>query len=256
MDPLHLIILSLVQGITEFLPVSSSAHLILVSQLTTWQDQGLVFDVAVHCGTLFAVVFHYRATLFYNRPSDESLFTKTYLYKMLVIGSIPLFICAYLFADFVSAELRSTTVIAIATISFALLLWYADLHHKPTKRALNWQGLLLIGCAQAISLIPGTSRAGITLTVGLLLGLSRTQAIHVSFLLAIPAIAGSSIYTLFQIAQLPSFDMWPHLVAAFLIATVFALLTIRLFLKLVAWVGLLPFIIYRLVLGLSLLIFI
>ena len=250
MDSLQLIILSLVQGLSEFLPISSSAHLILVSKLSGWPDQGITFDIAVHLGTLSAVLFHYRsALLFTNKQVHSKLFDKVNMIKMMVIGSLPLFCIGYLFEDIIISDLRDPIVIAVATIVFAVLLWFADSRHTGNDQSLSMSGILWIGFAQALALIPGTSRTGITLTAALLLGFSRTQSTNIAFLLAIPAIAGSSFYTIFKLSQLPTFDMWPVLILGFIIAAVVALLTIRLFIKLIEVIGLLPFVVYRLLLG-------
>ena len=195
MDTIQIIVLALVQGLTEFLPVSSSAHLILVPLITGWQDQGLAFDVAVHVGTLTAVVLYFRKeigkmflawidSLKGNHSEDSRLAWGV------LIGTIPVGIAGLLFKDFIAGNLRTELVIATTTILFGLLLWYADWSGKRNRNeyTLSWKDIIIIGCAQAIALIPGTSRSGITITAGLMLGLTAQAAARFSFLLSIPVI--------------------------------------------------------------------
>ena len=195
MDTLQIIVLALVQGLTEFLPVSSSAHLILVPYLTDWPDQGLAFDVAVHVGTLTAVVIYFRkeiSKMFFawiaslkGRHSEDSK-----LAWGVLIGTLPVGLAGLLFKDVISEHFRTPLVIAVATILFGFLLWYADSSGKRQRdeHTLSWKDVLIIGGAQAIALIPGTSRSGITITAGLMLGLTATAAARFSFLLSIPVI--------------------------------------------------------------------
>ena len=180
MDILQIVILALVQGLTEFLPISSSAHLILVPVLTDWPDQGLAFDVAVHAGTLTAVVLYFRRELArmlveWLASFKGGLTPDARLAWAVLIGTIPVGLAGLIFKDVIETQLRSPMVIAVATIVFGLLLWYAD---STGKRSKNEYGLLLrdvliIGLAQALALIPGTSRSGITITAALMLGLNR-----------------------------------------------------------------------------------
>ena len=261
MELTQAIILALVQGITEFLPISSSAHLILLPKALNWPDQQLVFDVAVHLGTLTAVIFHYRNTLLSillqnplsPNPSSAVLSTH-YPILMLALASIPVFVCAYLFEPIIASDLRLPIIIAIATIGFGLLLWFADSHHSESRQTLSTREAIIIGLMQALALIPGTSRAGITLTAGLLLGFSRTQAAHFSFLLAIPVIGAAALYEGMKISTLETPAIWPMLGIGFIISAITAFATIRIFLKLILYVGLMPFVIYRLVLGIILLV--
>ena len=256
MDTLQIVILALVQGLTEFLPISSSAHLILVPVLTEWPDQGLAFDVAVHAGTLTAVVLYFRRELarmfvewfasFKGRLTPDGR-----LAWAVLIGTIPVGIAGLVFKDVISTHLRSPLVIAAATILFGLLLWYAD---RGGKRNKDEYGLLLcdvlvIGLAQALALIPGTSRSGITITAGLMLGLKREAAARFSFLLSIPVIfLAGSLETVEYLSAASIHDAQPLLVGA-LISAVSAYACIHYFLKLLERIGMLPFVAYRLVLG-------
>ena len=170
MDNFQVVILALVQGLTEFLPISSSAHLILVPVLTDWPDQGLAFDVAVHAGTLTAVVLYFRKELarmfvewlasFKGRLTPDAR-----LAWAVLIGTIPVGLAGLIFKDLIETQLRSPMVIAVATIVFGLLLWYADRTGKHSKNeyGLSLIDVLIVGVAQALALIPGTSRSGITL---------------------------------------------------------------------------------------------
>ncbi len=256
MDILQIIILALVQGLTEFLPISSSAHLILVPVLTDWPDQGLAFDVAVHAGTLTAVVLYFRRELarmfvewiasFKGRLTPDAR-----LAWAVLIGTIPVGLAGLLFKDIIETQLRAPMVIAAATLFFGLLLWYAD---STGKRSKNEYGLLLcdvliIGVAQALALIPGTSRSGITITAGLMLGLKREAAARFSFLLSIPVIfLAGSFETVEYLSTASVRDAQPLLIGA-LISAVSAYACIHYFLKLLERIGMLPFVAYRLVLG-------
>ena len=198
MDTLQVVTLAVLQGLTEFLPVSSSAHLILVPILLGWQDQGLAFDVAVHVGTLCAVVFYFARQLWAMIRDLLASFTKgqlvgdSKLALFIVAATIPTGIAGLLFNALVGDELRRLVVIALANIVFALALWWADRGAGNRSKGLADLGLrdvLLVGCAQALALIPGTSRSGITMTAALAMGYSRQSAARFSFLLAVPLIA-------------------------------------------------------------------
>jgi len=260
MEIAHIVILAIVQGLTEFLPISSSAHLILVPLILQWPDQGLVFDVAVHLGSLLAVLIYFRreviamAIAWGKNLTGGASSNDSRLAWWLILGTIPAVIAGLIFKDIIEIELRSPWVIAIATIFFALLLWVADLY-KPKIRnesQLKWSDVLTIGCFQALALIPGTSRSGITMTAGLLLGLTRQAAARFSFLLSIPIIfasAGLQIYELLQTSQ--SID-WFALLLSVALSALSAGICIHLFLGLIEKIGMLPFVIYRMLLGIVL----
>lgn len=256
MDIIQIIVLALVQGLTEFLPVSSSAHLILVPVLTSWQDQGLAFDVAVHAGTLTAVVLYFRkeisrmlvewfGSLAGNHTPDSRLAWSV------LIGTIPVGIAGLLFKDVIETDLRGPLVIATTTIVFGLLLWLADRrqHTPKDEYAVDWKVALLIGAAQAIALIPGTSRSGITITAALLLGLNRKAAARFSFLLSIPVIVlAGGLETLGYLEVASLGDAGDLLIGA-VVSAISAYACIHFFLRLLDRIGMLPFVIYRLLLG-------
>ena len=253
MDITQTISLALVQGITEFLPVSSSAHLVLLPKLAHWPDQGLAFDVAVHLGTLCAVVVYYRTMLTQMFCSLHRGQINNNMLFLLALASTPILIVGYTMESVIEQQLRNLpAIIAIATISFGLLLWFAAYRASratATKTSLTPRSALIIGLMQVLALIPGTSRAGITITGGLLLGLPREQSINFSFLLAIPVILLASLYEIVKTNAQPDDGVWPMLILGFTVSAIFAFATIRLFLKLTEKIGFTPFIIYRLVLG-------
>jgi undecaprenyl-diphosphatase len=195
MSFLQLIILALIQGISEFLPVSSSAHLALVAPLTGWADQGLAFDAAVHVGTLAAVVVHLRPELL--SLARDGLTGRDPVQRVLLIGlavaTLPALFVGAFASDWIEVWLRSPLLIAGTTIGFGLLLGVADRWGRRVRplEAIGWKTALTIGLAQVLALVPGTSRSGVTITAGLALGLTRDAAARYSFLLSIPIIAAA-----------------------------------------------------------------
>ena len=260
MDFIQIIILAIVQGLTEFLPVSSSAHLILVPVLTGWQDQGLAFDVAVHVGTLSAVILYFRKELIKMTQSwFKSVMGKGFdndakLAWAVLFGTIPVGLSGLLFKDFISENLREPVVIASATLVFGLLLWFADTKGRRARDeyTINWKDVLIIGCAQALALIPGTSRSGATMTAALMMGLSRQAAARFSFLLSIPVIVlAGGLETKDYLEHASITDMQPLMMGA-LLSGVSAYFCIHYFLKLLERIGMMPFVIYRIALALFL----
>jgi len=242
METLHIIVLALIQGVTEFLPVSSSGHLILPGHLLGWPEQGLAFDVAVHVGTLLAVVMYFRNDIvnmvnawclstFKQQHSDNSRIA-----WFVILATIPSGLAGLLFNDLIETHLRSTLVIAITTIVFGLLLGWAGhsavLKEKPLVE-MTLKIALIIGLVQAIALIPGTSRSGITITAALFCGLQREAAARFSFLLSIPIILLSGGYKALQLLEQGGVN-WGDLILGAVVAAVSAMM---------------PFVIYRLLLG-------
>lgn len=255
MTLIQIIVLALLQGLTEFLPVSSSAHLILGSQLFGWPDQGLAFDVATHLGTLIAVCWYFRKDLALmvsaNLHAHGSQSAHRQLGRLIIIASIPALLVGYLAADWIEFMLRDIRVIAIATLVFGALLWLADVTTtgRTALKQISLPQAVWIGIAQVLALIPGTSRSGITITAGLALGLDRHTAARFSFLLAIPVIAAAGGYGVYKIAMQQATIGWTEFSLALAIAALTAFFCIWAFLRLLTLVGLLPFIIYRLLLG-------
>lgn len=264
MEMLHLILLAIVQGITEFLPISSSGHLILLPLFGGWADQGLAYDIAVHLGSLCAVVGYFRRDL--ARMAHDSLgslrgqgqTTDSRLAWLVLAATIPVGIAGLLFNDLVETTLRSPLVIAATTVGFGLLLGIAD--STGTRRiditGIRWRMALLIGLAQAIALIPGTSRSGITMTAGLFLGLTREASARFSFLLAIPVIVLASGKQALDLLLGGTAVAWVPLALVTVLSGLSALLCIHFFLKLLERIGMWPFVWYRLALGAVILLFV
>jgi undecaprenyl-diphosphatase len=259
MTLIQIIVLSLIQGLTEFLPVSSSAHLILGSQVFNWPDQGLVFDVATHLGTLLAVLVYFRKDLMnmirpWTNPAkgDENA---RKLGLTLLVASIPAIIAGGLLHGWVESVLRDTRVIAFSTIGFGLLLWWADARFAQRKLLpdMTMRSGIMIGLAQMLALVPGTSRSGITITAGRMLGFSADAAARFSFLLSIPVIAAAGGYGMLRMLSGDTPIDWLQFSLAIMLSALAGWVCIAAFLALLKRVGLLPFVIYRLALGLALL---
>ena len=265
MEIFQIIILALMQGLTEFLPVSSSAHLILVPQLTGWADQGLAFDVAVHLGSLIAVLLYFRADLvpllgsWFKSIKTFELTPESRLVWGVGIATIPAGIVGLVISGLDFEEvLRSPLIIASTTILFGLLLGWSDWTGKRERDeySLSWKDIIVIGIAQAFALIPGTSRSGVTMTAALFLGINRKAAARFSFLLAIPIIilAGGA-KTVSLIGQKAAVD-WSSLGLGVVFSAISAYFCIHAFISLLDRIGMLPFVVYRLGLGLVLLIWV
>lgn len=251
------LLLALIQGLTEFLPISSSAHLVIPSLILGWPDQGLAFDVAVHVGTLSAVLVYYRSDLVLmlrgaiatigGAPADEN----TRLLGYIILATIPVGLVGVLAGDFIEAELRNLPVIATTTLLFGLLLGLAD--RKAARGALTTAptltAALAIGLAQAIAPVPGVSRSGVTITAALLLGMNRQGAARFSFLLSMPVIASAGLLKLWQLLSGDYPVDWFILGLGVVVSGLTAYSCIALFLRLLDRIGLMPFVYYRLVLA-------
>jgi undecaprenyl-diphosphatase len=264
MDNIQAVYLALIQGITEFLPISSSAHLVLFPLLTSWPDQGLAFDCVVHLGSLTAVVFYFRSDItrmasgFACTIRQRSITADRDGYMVWLIGfaTIPVGLFGLAFKDIIETDLRSLTVIGIASIVFGLLLWLADCKDKCTRNegAWNLHDAMIVGLAQAIALIPGTSRSGITMTAALMMGYSRSAAARFSFLLSIPVIVLAGGLKLKDWIEQPDQAAGvSELLIGYSLSAVSAYVCIHFFLKYLEKVGMGPFVIYRVVLGMILL---
>lgn len=261
MELLHIVVLAVVQGLTEFLPISSSAHLILVPHVMGWSDQGLYFDMALHAGTVTAVVLYFRQQLFamavdWSRSilpiaSIRRHTENSRLAWLILLGTIPAGLCGLFGKPFIETYLRSPLVIAVTTVVFGILLWLA--WRFSPKRLNEYQltvwDALLIGIAQAVALIPGTSRSGITITMGLSRGLEARAAARFSFLLSVPIMLASAMMLVVDISQMEDAVVWRDMILGAVFAAVSAFLCIHYFLKLITRIGMLPFVIYRLCLG-------
>jgi undecaprenyl-diphosphatase len=250
--------LGLLQGLTEFLPVSSSAHLILLPLLFGWEDQGLAFDVAVHVGTLVAVVSYFSKDVsrliqgWFLSVSKRQHTQDSRLAWLIILGTTPIGLVGLYLGDLVELYLRSPIIIALATIVFGLLLWWADARgaRYRDEEQLTVKDAVIVGLFQILALIPGTSRSGITMTGGLFLGLTREASARFSFLLSIPIIVlAGGLKTVELIgSNVVSVD-WSSLAVGFIVSTISAFACISIFLKLLEKIGMFPFVIYRLILG-------
>ncbi len=261
MDFWQIFILAVVQGLTEFLPISSSAHLILVPVFTEWSDQGLTFDVAVHLGSLIAVITYFRKQIglmivdWFRSLLTRRQTSNSHLAWAIIWATIPVGLAGLMLKGYIETDWRSPVVIAFSLIGFGLLLGYADWNHKGKRdeHSLGWKDVLIIGCAQALALIPGTSRSGITMTAGLLVGLSREAASRFSFLLAIPVTVLAIGLETFEITRVDEPIMWDTLLWGVLLSAISAFICIHYFLSFIKRIGMQPFVIYRIALGLLLL---
>ena len=260
-DWAYAVVLGLIQAITEFLPVSSSAHLILPSLLLDWPDQGLAFDVAIHFGSLLAVVVYMRKELLemskiFAQPMNTHL-AEHRLVMYLLLATIPVVVAGFAFRQDVALLARNIYVIGCTTFLFALPLWWADRKSGQRKiKDMRWRDALWIGVAQILALVPGVSRSGITINAGLFLGLDRVHATKFAFLLAIPVIGAATCLKAWDLfSARTTIEHWYLILLGTLVAATVSFVTIDLFIRLVQRLGMLPFVIYRLVLGTSLLYF-
>ena len=261
MEIFQAIILALVQGFTEFLPVSSSAHLILVPVLLGWEDQGLAFDVAVHVGTLAAAIFYLRREIFAIVPAWLHGWSGLYWDKQgelgwwIILATIPVGLIGLLSGTFIENNLRSPLVIATTTLVFGVALAWADRGADSKHRILGdlgWKDAALIGLAQAFALVPGSSRSGMTMMAALLLGMTRVDAARFSFLLSVPAILLPGVL---KGAALVATDTSVDLLViatGTLVSAITAFLCIKAFMAFVTRVGFIPFVYYRVILAIML----
>lgn len=256
MDFIQILVLSLVQGITEFLPISSSAHLILVPELLGWTDQGVAFDVATHIGTLAAILIYFFSDIRTLVTAGLRSLTGTWnhdakLAWCVVIGTIPVVIAGLLAKDWIEHYARNATLLASTSIIFGLLLGLADWKGRGRREtaAIGWKDAILVGLAQAVALIPGTSRSGITITAGLALGLTRTAASRFSFLLSIPTILASATLVTRDLIKSPDLVPWGTLLLGATLSGISAYLCIHYFMRLLDRFGMMPYVIYRILLG-------
>lgn len=257
MDALQAAILGLIQGLTEFLPISSSGHLVLTPLFFGWEDQSLAFDVAVHFGTLLAVVGYFRREMLTLVPAGlrplrgQGMDADARMAWGLVLATIPACVVGFVLRAVLDVELGLPLLVAANLIGFGVLLWVADTYWRGDKseRDLGWGGYLLLGCAQALALSPGTSRSGITMTAGMGLGLNRVAAARVSFLMAVPVILIAAMYELGKLLTSDVPAPWLEIAIGTGVAFASGLACIHWLLRLLQVRSFLPFVIYRLVLG-------
>lgn len=267
MSILQSIILGLIQGVTEFLPISSSGHLAIIPYFFDWPEQTITFDVTLHLGTLLALVISFRKELMYLVKTTVTVIRKISqdpenllqlekfngdrLPLLIIISTIPIGIAGLIFGERVSEISKSPFVVSGALIFFGLVMWFVDRRYKVAKKLSNidFYDSLMIGGAQVLSLIRGTSRSAVTITMGRFLGFSRSEAAKFSFLLSVPTIAVASVFSLIQLVSAPrSFEILPALIG-FITSFTTGFFAIKILLKLIDRFGLAPFVIYRITLG-------
>lgn len=252
----HILVLAAVQGITEFLPISSSGHLILASHVLGWQDQGLAMDVAVHLGSLLAVCVYlwrdiWTMTVGLGRLATGRGGPQVRLLGNVLIATIPVLAAGYFFKDQIETTLRTVEVIAWTTLGFGILLWIADFVGMTIRRVehISWPTALTIGLAQVLALVPGTSRSGITMTAARFLGMEREEAARFSILISIPTILGAGAIKGWDVYESGDWALTADLGLAAGLSFVTALIAIVLMMAWLKRAGFTPFVLYRLALG-------
>ena len=244
-DLFEILLLSIIQGVSEFLPISSAAHLIVVSNIYEFKNQSLLIDISLHLGSLLAILFYFKED-FFDFKKNINLFYK------IIIGTIPLIFFGYiLYSTDLIHQLRNIKVIAWATLFFGILIYIADKNKffKKIDSDFNIKSVLIIGFFQVLALIPGVSRAGITITAGRILGFNRVDATKISFYLSIPALIGASALGIKDLFK-ENIEFNFLVIIGILLSFLFSLLTIKLFLKFIKSFSLNIFVIYRILLSL------
>lgn len=257
MTTLHIVILAIVQGLTEFLPISSSGHLVLVPYFLEWPDQGLAFDVAVHVGSLAAVCLFFRKDIGellaggLQVVSGNVRTPESRMALAIALGTFPAAIAGLMFAGWIEVNLRDPAVIVFTLSGYGILMAVADRFGRRDRVFSNvgYKDALIIGCAQALALVPGTSRSGVTITAARLLGFKRQDAARFSFLMSAPVILLAAGYKLFEMLSSGAVIAWGQLATGAAVACVVAYISIEFFMRFVSRLGLVPFAIYRLVLA-------
>ena len=247
-DFIEILILSAIQGISEFLPISSSAHLLLVSSLYNLKASSLLIDISLHLGSLLAIIFFFRKELFDLKHNQKLL-------KLIIIGSVPLILFGYiLYSTELIYQLRNIKVIAWTTLFFGIILYFADQRKidQNISTNLNLRSIIVIGLFQILALIPGVSRAGITMTAARFLNFNRVDSGKISFLLSIPALSGASFLGLWDISS-ETIEINILIIIATILSFLFSYLTVKFFLNYLNKFSLNIFVVYRILIGLILL---
>ncbi len=257
MTTIQIIVLAVVQGLTEFLPISSSGHLVLVPYLVEWSDQGLAFDVAVHFGSLLAVVVFFRDDIAGLLRGGAQILggdmrsPQAYMAIAIALGTVPAAAAGLLFASWIEANLRDPSIVVYTLAGYGVLMALADRYARRDKSIseVRIRDALVIGVAQALSLVPGTSRSGVTITAGRLLGFERQDAARFSFLLSAPVILLATVYKGAELVLGEAPVAWSELALGVVVSAIVAYLSIEFFMRFVTRIGLAPFAIYRLLLA-------
>lgn len=254
---LQVVVLAIVQGLTEFLPISSSGHLVLVPSAAGWADQGLAFDVAVHFGSLLAVCLFFRDDIIALLRGAAQLTTlrmetpESRVALAIGIGTVPAALAGLTLAGWIEANLRSPAVVVLTLSGYAIVMVLADRFGRRERNVSNISVVdaVVIGCAQALALVPGTSRSGVTISAARILGFDRLDAARFSFLLSAPVILLATVYEFGKLIVGDVAVAWLQLIIAVLVSAVVAYASIDFFMRFVSRIGLLPFALYRLVLA-------
>lgn len=245
---IEIFILSVIQGVSEFLPISSSSHLIIISTLFEFKSSSLLIDISLHLGSLFAIIFFYRTDIFNFQNSKKFI-------SLIVLGSLPLIIVGFILyiTDLINI-FRDVKIIAWTTIIFAILLFFADRtkFELSIEKNLSLKSICIIGLFQILSLIPGVSRAGIVITGARFLKFNRTDSAKISFLLSIPALFGASVLGLNDILKQDT-ELNYLAILAIIFSFLFSFITVKFFLEFIKKFTMNIFVIYRILLGLFLL---
>ena len=257
MTTLQIVVLAIVQGLTEFLPISSSGHLVLVPYLVEWTDQGLAFDVAVHFGSLIAVCAFFREDIIgllrggVRILGGDVTSPQSYMALAIALGTIPAAAAGLAFASWIENNLRDPSIIVYTLAGYGILMALADRYAKRDKGItdVRIRDAVIIGLAQALALVPGTSRSGVTITAGRLLGFERQDAARFSFLLSAPVILLATVYKGGQLILGDTSVPWGELALGVVVSAIVAYISIEFFMRFVSRIGLAPFAAYRLALA-------
>ena len=253
MDLIQIVVLSIVQGVTEFLPISSSAHLILASKFFGWQDQGILFDIYVHGGSLLAIIYAFKKEVSILIQRAFSPY-KQNLLLCLIIATLPVALAGFLGEDFIKKNFRSLEFLILTTFLFAIFLFIADKYGKKTNsiESIGLKDSFIVGMFQIFALMPGVSRSAITMIGALILSYSREDAARFSFLLSIPTLSAVLLGSSIDAIQSEETVDWSILIFGGLISFVTSLLCINLFLSFIQKIGFTPFVLYRIILSIIL----
>ena len=253
MDLIQIVVLSIVQGITEFLPISSSAHLILISKLFGWQDQGILFDIYLHGGSLFAIIYAFRKEVSKLIQRAFSPY-KQNLLLCLIVATLPVALVGFLGGDFIEQNFRSLEFLILTTFLFAIFLFISDRYGKKTNsiESIDLKDSFIVGMFQIFALMPGVSRSAITMIGALILSYSREDAARFSFLLSIPTLSAVLMGSSIEAIQSEETIDWSILILGGLISFSVSLLCINLFISFIQKIGFTPFVLYRIILSITL----
>lgn len=248
---LEVVFLSIAQGVTEFLPISSSAHLILISKYFNFSNENLTLDISLHLGSLLAIIIYFKTDLL------NFIQNKIFFYKI-ILSSIPVMLCGYFLVKFDLIDfLRSYKIIGWSTVLFGVLLYFSDLikTKKTIKKDFKYSSVLFIGLFQILSLMPGVSRSGITITAARFLKFDRSDSAKISFLISIPTLGAVSLYNLNNLFVEKNFELSMLNFLGIILSFFFSYLTIKFFIQFLRKFTFLPFVIYRIILGILILIY-